>query len=216
MAEHAHSFQEPHERQSKLFELGLTEKIIVEIVERGLSARRSCTAFDPPSFPGYLQWAQMHRASRELLARHQWKPDDSHNFSRVVRFDDAVAITIATGDEFTGRQPKPGLRQPATKYPKGTETDLAIVINEQLRLWGDPASEAAKDTASRPVRQTWWLLNAIVSKHLRFELSCPEGQDERGHIVTWSDRIIFDPISLDGGDDDEPGTSTIDVPVERL
>jgi len=218
MAELAHSFAQPHERHSRLFELGLSEKVIIEIVGRGLAARRTCTAFDPPSFPGYLQWAQMHRASRELLARQQWKPDDSRNFSRVVRFDDAVAVTIATGDEYTGRKPEPGVPEPSTKYPKGTETDLAIVVNLQLSLWSDPANDLAETNVARPVRQTWWLLSAMVDGELRSELSCPEGQDERGHIVKWSERIIFDPIPLEQGrdDDDDPGASAIDVPVERL
>jgi hypothetical protein len=218
MAELAHSFEQPHERQSRLFELGLSEKVIIEIVGRGLAARRTCTAFDPPSFPGYLQWAQMHRASRELLARHQWKPDDSRNFSRVVRFDDAVAVTIATGDEYTGRKPEAGIPEPSTKYPKGTETDLAIVVNLQLSLWSEPANDVAETSAARPVRQTWWLLSAMVDGELRFELSCPKGQDERGHIVKWSERIVFEPIPLDQGrdDDDDSGASAIDVPVERL
>lgn len=213
----AHSFEQPHERRSRLFELGLTEKLIGDIVDRGLAARRTCTAFDPPSFPGYLRWAMMHRASRELLARHDWTPDDSHNFSRVVRPDGAVALTIATGDAYTGRKSEPGLPTPSTKYPKGTETDLAIVANVQLRLWDDPATAHGPVGSRRLARQTWWLLSAVVDGELRYELSCPEGQDDRGYIVRWSQRIVFDAISIDGGrDDDDPGTSQIEVPVERL
>lgn len=214
----AHSFEQPHERKSRLSELGLSEQTIIEIVHRGLAARRSCTAFDTPSFPGYLQWAQMHRASRELLAIQRWIPDDSRNFSRVVRPDGALAMTIATGDDYTGRKPEPGVPGPSTKYPKGTETDLAIVVNVQLSLWDDPTNNETRYEASRPVRQTWWLLSAMVDNELRFELSCPAGQDDRGYIVDWSERIIFEPISLESGDgdDDDPGASEIDVPVERL
>ena len=215
----AHCFEQPYERQSRLVELGLSEEVVVEIVERGLAARKTCTAFDPPSFPGYLQWAQMHRASRELLARHDWTPDDSRNFSRVVRGDGAVAVTVATGDEYTGRKPALGIGipEPSTRYPKGTETDLAIDVNVQLSLWGDLDTEALETDAPRPVRQTWWLLSAMVDGELRFELACPAGQDDRGYIVSWSERIIFEPIPLDAGrgDDDDPGTA-IDVPVERL
>lgn len=217
MASVAHSFEEPHERQSRLFALGLTPEIIREIVDRGLTARKTCTAFDTPSFPGYLQWAMMHRASREILARRDWSPDDSRNFSRVVRADGAVAMTVATGDEYTGRRPAPGLPEPSTKYPKGTETDLAIVANLQLRLWDDPETQETHNGSTRPARQTWWLLSAVVDGELRYELSCPEGQDDRGYIVSWSERIILDPIPVDGGGgDDDPGTSQIDVPVERL
>jgi hypothetical protein len=218
MSAHAHPFEQPHERRSRLFELGLTEELVGGIVERGLAARKTCTAFDTPSFPGYLQWAMMHRASRELLARHDWTPDDSRNFSRVVRSDGAVALTVATGDEYTGRKSELGLPEPSTKYPKGSETDLAIVANVQLSLWEDPAAELAQVKRSQPGRQTWWLLSAVVDGELRYELSCPNGQDDRGYVVSWSERIIFDPIPIDGGrdDDDDPGTSQIDVPVERL
>jgi hypothetical protein len=213
------SYEQPHRRAARLAELGLTEKIIVEIAERGLVARRTCTPFDPPSFPGTLQWATMHRASRELLQRLDWTRDDSHNFSRVVSPDGAVAITIATGDDFTGTAMGVGARVPSTKYPKGTETDLAIVVNKQLSFFDEPIEELETDTVARPVRQTWWLLTAVVGKELRFELSCPEAQDEKGYIVDWSERIIFDPIPLDQldlRDDDEPGPPAIEVPVERL
>jgi hypothetical protein len=219
MTAHAYAFEQPHERRSRLFELGLTEELVRGVVERGLAARRTCTAFDTPSFPGFLQWAMMHRASRELLARHEWTPDDSRNFSRVVRPDGAVALTVATGDEYTGRKSESGLPEPSTKYPKGSETDLAIVANVQLSLWEEPVSEEEVQLAPpQPTRQTWWLLCAVVDGELRYELSCPDGQDDRGYIVSWSERIIFEPIPVAGGDDDDddPGSSQIDVPVERL
>jgi hypothetical protein len=48
-------------------------------------------------------------------------------------------------------------------------------------------------------------------------------QDEHGRSVAWSDRIIFPPIELDAlstrrGDDeeDDDGSASIDVPVERI
>lgn len=222
MTDHAHAYEAYHEREPRLLRLGLDENLVVKVAERGLAARRTCTKFDTPSFPGYLQWNHMHRALRELLWHRDWAPDDDRNFSRVVRPDGAIALTVATGDELTGLKPKPGRRQPTTKYPKGTETDLAIEVNVQLGLFDDPP--VIEDVSSgpplpRPVRQTWWLLNALVDGELRFELSCPEAQDERGHIVKWSERIIFEPISLDGIDeDDDQGDDGdgIDVPIERL
>lgn len=221
MRDLAQAFEQPHDRQSRLLALGLSETTIVEIAQRGVIARRSATAFDPPSFPGTSQWAMMHRASRELLVPRRWEPDDSHNFSRVVRFDGAVALTVATGDQNTGRSSAPDVPQPSTKYAKGPETGLAVAVNEQLQLWNEGGT--TPEALSRPARQTWWLLNAVVGDELRFELSLPQGTDERGFINSWSERIIFAPLSLDaaselphGGDDDEPGAGAIDVPVERL
>lgn len=219
MADPAHSFEQPHERKARLFELGIDEQALATIAHRGLAARRACTPFDPPSYPGVHQWAQMHRAARELLAVRGWAPDDSRNFSRVVRSDGAVALTIATGDENTGLHSEPGVPQPTTKYPKGTETDLAITVNRQLRLWHEAGDLSIDVDTERPRRQTWWLLFAQVATELRFELSLPAGQDDRGHIHSWTERIIFEPISLESygnEDDDDPGPTPIDVPVERL
>lgn len=217
MSEAARAFEEPHQRLSRLLQLGLDETVIFTIASRGLVARRSCTAFDPPSYPGTHQWATMHRASRELLSTRGWQPDDSHNFSRVVRRDGAVAVTIATGDDYTGRAKADGVPEPTTKYAKGPETGLAIVVNEQLPLWSDGTTEPALPV--RPLRQTWWLLNAIIDQELRYELSCPLGMNDQGFIARWSERIIFAPIPLDALPnitDDDPGSPPIDVPVERL
>jgi hypothetical protein len=214
MAEPARNFEQPHERTSRLHALGLDEKTLLGAVQRGLAARQTCTAFDPPSFPGYLQWAQTHRALRELLAPQDWTPDDSRNFSRVVNPDRTVAVTVATGDEYTGIS---GQKEPRTKYPKGSETDLAIEVNvEQLTIWAEPSSVSAQP---RSRRSTWMLLVATTAHEVRSELSCPSGQDESGRVVAWSERIPLSPIEIDAlpmRDDDEDEPPAIDVPVERI
>lgn len=214
MAEPARSFQQPHDRTTRLHALGLDEERILEAVRRGLTARQTCTPFDPPSFPGYLQWAQTHRALRELLVGRGWTPDDSRNFSRVVSPDATVAITVATGDENTGTI---GLNEPHTKYPKGSQTDLAIEVNvEQLTIW---PTDVAPPAGRRSRQATWMLLVATTRHEVRSELSCPSGQDESGRVVAWSDRIPLPPIERDeiavrNGDDASP--PDIDVPVERI
>jgi len=216
MAEPARKFEQPHERTTRLHALGLEEKTLIEAIERGLAARQTCTSFDPPSFPGTFQWAQTHRALRELLVREQWSPDDSNNYSRVVSPDMAVAITVATGDEYTGIA---GAMEPRTKHPKGSQTDLAIEINlQQLTIW--PIPESGTSTEPRARQATWILLIATTVHEVRAELSCPSAQDQLGHVVAWSERIPLPPIEIDGipihrtDDDDEP--PAIDVPVERI
>ena len=217
MAEPARSFEQRHERTTRLHALGLDEKTLLEAVARGLAARQTCTSFDPPSFPGYLQWAQTHRALRELLVPHDWTPDDSRNFSRAVNPDRTVAITVATGDEYTGIT---GQNEPRTKYPKGSQTDLAIEVNvRQLTIW--PTTEAPVAGAQAQLQQaTWMLLIATTPHEVRAELSCPSGQDESGHVVAWSERIPLPPIEIDGlqirSDDDDESPPAIDVPVERI
>ncbi|MGO9319187.1 MAG: hypothetical protein ACLQBY_00010 [Solirubrobacteraceae bacterium] len=197
--------------------MGLEEKTLIEAIERGLAARQTCTSFHPPSFPGTFQWADTHRALRELLVREKWTPDDSHNYSRVVSPDKAVAVTVATGDEYTGIA---GAMEPRTKHPKGSQTDLAIEINVQ-QLTFLPIAEPGASTEPRARQATWILLIATTVHEVRAELSCPSGQDEMGHVVAWSERIPLpsieiDTIPINRGDDDDDEPPAIDVHVERI
>lgn len=219
MAEPARNFEQPHERTTQLYALGLDEPTVEAVVVRGFVARQTCTAFDPPSYPGTVQWAQTHRALRETLTPRDWTPDDSHNYSRVVSPDHKTAVTVATGDEHTG---KAGAVEPRTKYPKGSETKLAVEMNAQLTLW-PTASPVIADEVPRPRQATWMLLIATTEREVRYELSRPKGQDEQGRVVSWSERIIFPPIQIDSlptrndhHDDDDDGSAGIDVPVERI
>jgi hypothetical protein len=222
MAEPAHSFEQPHERVARLHELGLDEKTIETAVLRGFVARQTCTSFDPPSYPGTVQWAQTHRAMRELTAPLDWTPDDTRNFSRVVSPNRAVAATVATGDEHTGVR---GATEPRTKYPKGSETTLAVETNvhlEQLSLWPSPTART-QDTVEAKQQVLWMLLIATGEHEVRYELSRPKGQDEQGRVVSWSERIIFGPLDIDSiptknddGNEDDDGDEGLDVPVERI
>lgn len=219
MAEPARIFEDPHERTAGLHALGLRGEVVRDAVRRGLIARRACTPFDPPSYPGTVQWAQTHRAMRELHAEQEWMPSDANNFSRIVSPNNAIAVTVATGDEYTGRNGSP---EPKTRYPKGTQTRLAVQVNaQQLSLWQAPDAPVAVIPGAR--QALWVLLIATTEREVRFELSRPKGQDETGRVVSWSDRIIFEPIQIETvainerqNDEDDEGTTGIDVPVERI
>src|SRR5438132_10367074 len=102
MAQLARTFSEPDEVASRLAALGLSEELIRNAVDRGVAERRSCTRFDPPSYPGIVQWARTHRALRESLVPNGWEADDAGNFSTVVSPDQLNAITISTGNDRTG------------------------------------------------------------------------------------------------------------------
>jgi hypothetical protein len=211
MAESAHSFAQPHDRNSRLYALGLDEATIAKMVLHGLAARQACSPFSPPSYPGTTQWAETTIASRQFLAPKDWTPDDSNGFPRVASPDGKIAIVVATGDERTGI----ATEEPRTKYSKGPETSAAVAMNEQLALVAE---------APTPQRETWILLVTTNEYEMRYELSRPRGQDSKGRVVEWSDRIIFPAVEIyslparqddDGGDDDD-GLDGIDVPVERI
>jgi hypothetical protein len=218
MSHPAKNHQEPDDRSSRLFELGLEERTVEEAVLRGLSARRTCTPFHPPSFPGTTQWAETHAALRQLLAPAGWSPCDRRNYSRIISPNERIAITVATGDDHTGEI---GLFEPATRYPKGPATRNAVDINLQLSLLPvEPIAEA--DAAEEVISaQTWILLLATDDDELTYELSLPAGQDEEGRVISWSERIIFPSIEIaqipllqEDDEDDDPGD--IDVPIERI
>jgi hypothetical protein len=129
-------------------------------------------------------------------------------------------VTVATGDAFTGIH---GALEPRTRYPKGKQTKLAVEVNaQQLPLWPLPSEQPA---VLQGVGQALWVLLIATTEHeVRFELSRPKGQDEMGYVVSWSDRIIFEPVEIEAvateeghrDEDDDDGTSAIDVPVERI
>jgi hypothetical protein len=222
MAQPARNYQQPDERASRLFELGLEERTLEEAVIRGLSERQTCTPFHPPSYPGTTQWAETHAAIRQLLAPAGWTPCDRRNYSRVISPNERIALTVATGDLHTAEV---GLYEPATRYPKGPATRDAVETNQQLSLLPEMPSEDPDADEDATATQTWILLLATDEHDLSYELSLPAEQDSEGRVVSWAERIIFPAITIseipghdrDGEDDEDEGDSgDIDVPIERI
>lgn len=216
MAQPAQNFEQPHERNAKLFLLGLDEATIAAVVLYGLKARQGVSPLAPPAFSGTTQWAETIVGCRLTLVPKGWSHDDSHNFSRTVSPNGGVAIVVATGDERTGI----ATAEPATKHSKGSETEAAVERNAQIMI---PGLAVASSVAQC---ETWVLLLCTTDYEMRYELSRPQKQNADGRVTKWSDRIIFPPIDLDSlpgrddegrdDDDDDDGPEGIDVPVERI
>lgn len=216
MAEAAPEHSRRHEIDSRLHTLGVAESLLRDAVSRGLSGRRSCTAFHPPNFPGIVQWAETHRALREFLVPTGWQPDDSGGFSTVIRPDGEVAIAVMTGSDRTG---KSGLPHPVTKYTRGPLTHAAIEVNQlAMLLFGARAGQTVDEQETRARRVTWILLVSTRHDEVRMELSCPLAIDESGRISAWSERIILPSLDLESTlefvDDDDPDEPEIEVSVE--
>jgi hypothetical protein len=205
----------PEDDEDRLRQLGLTTEEVSKAVERGIVERMNCTLFDPPSYPGVVQWARTVRDLRETLVPNGWRADNTRNFSTVVSPNELVAIAVSTGDERTGREGDP---EPRTKYPKGTVFLAAVNRNVQLSLFGEMIIDA--DGAVLSKTRTWTLLmrTDAVTKEVRVELSLPAQIGDDGRVIAWSERIIFTPFSF--GDtlpgDDDPPIEGIDVPVEPI
>lgn len=215
MADHAFA-HEPHDVAASLYALGVTEEELREAVKKGLDARKRCTAFHPPSAPGYYQWAEIHVALRQTYVPLKWEASDDGGFSTVVRPDGAVAITVATGSDRTGQLGDP---QPTTKYPRGAMSQAAVKANQQVALDLVTGGSILPPDPDKSKSVTWWLLVCTRHDEVRMELSRPNGIDDDGRIYSWTKRIILSPLPIETApnvipDDDDDG-DPIDVPVER-
>lgn len=216
MAESAHNFEQPHDRDARLHALGLDHATVEEVVLYGLRARQGVSPLAPPPFPGTTQWAETIVGARLRLVPRDWTPDDSHNFSQIISPDGRIGIVVATGDEHTGI----ATAEPRTKHPKGAETEAAVEANAQLEI---PGLSLAVEEGQVITRETWVVLLHTNELEMRYELSRPKTQDALGRVTAWSDRIIFPSIDVeslpsrgDSDGDDDDGTTGIDVPVERI
>lgn len=187
---------EVDEVRSRLAELGLEETSIAEVVRRGYGVFISCTANDPPLFPGFAAWAQMVRALREYLLPQNWERCDENNYSLVINPEGTMAIAVATGDDATGRADA----IPTTKSSKGPSTVEAVTSN-QFQLSLDfpplPISSPAQSADADNKRMTWILLAHRAMSEVRCELSLPRSMGSDGRIDSWQERIILGAIPVD-------------------
>ena len=193
--------------RTRLAALGLTPELVHEALAAGELHRRRCTRNHPPSYAGYGAWAETVCRLGELKRPDNWVRRDPSNLSLIVSPDEAVALAVATGDERTGRE---GMPHPRTKYGKGPTVVSAVERNaEQLELFD---SGRQKRTTRPPL--TWFLLVRRSPGEIRCEVSLPNAVDEEGYIVSWSDRIILDPISVADSDEREPLEPTDEIDIE--
>lgn len=184
---------------SRLNELGLKVGLLQDAVRRGYVASASCTENHPPLVRGILGWGEVVCALREYLIPLNWSASDESNYSVVINPTGRIAIAVATGDEGTGN-PK---AFPSTKSLKGPNTAAAVTLNQQqltLDLFDNTARLRVAEPRPEPAegRKTYLLLVYRGENELRCELSLPDQITEEGRVNGWSERIILDPISLDG------------------
>lgn len=187
-------YSKPTDIQAVLAEMGLTEQILSDSARAGHEAAAGATRHHPKSYAGYIAWSETMKALRDFLAvnPHKWEIDDIKGQPLVVNPKGTIVLTVASGDEATGR---PGNTRPKTKSTKGPVTLNAVASN---RGWLFPElelDELVRINASKQ-RETWFLLICRDDKkqETRCELSCPILTDSRGRISDWSKRIILPSI----------------------
>ncbi|HEX8138693.1 MAG TPA: hypothetical protein VF544_14095 [Pyrinomonadaceae bacterium] len=200
------------ERTNALAELGLSEKIVREVILDGEAARNSCTANDAPCIPGIIAWGRSVRSLRDNLIPKGWEKNNEDNFPTVVSPNGKIAIAVATGDEGTGQEKA----NPKTKYPKGVAAEEAI--NRNLNsLFAEVRAAAQAEKDKRSNRQTWILLKHREKDTVFSELSLPASMTKDEQVKNWLTRIILEPIKTDPNVEvqDDSTAEPIDVPVRR-
>ena len=181
----------------RLAELGIKEEDLLQAAERGFTAWASCTANHPPAIPGLFAWGETICALRERLIPLGWERQDEQNWPLVVNRDGNIALSVATGNEDTGRKDK----DPVTASAKGPRTISAIVVNQNLPLFPEmlPSAESLKAKG----RATWLLLvyRDTDAREMRCELSRPIGMDSEDRVDGWAERIILSTRPFDGIED---------------
>ena len=181
----------------RLAELGIKEEDLLQAAERGFTAWASCTANHPPAIPGLFAWGETICALRERLIPLGWERQDEQNWPLGVNRDGNIALSVATGNEDTGRKDK----DPVTASAKGPRTISAIVVNQNLPLFPEmlPSAESLKAKG----RATWLLLvyRDTDAREMRCELSRPIGMDSEDRVDGWAERIILSTRPFDGIED---------------
>jgi len=211
-------YLDPIETNHRLADLGLTEPMLTESVDRGLAAWASCTANHPPQFAGISMWAEATCRVRELLIPEGWNRLNECNLPLTVNAAGTIAISVSSGDEFTGD----ATNEPCTKSSKGPRTRIAVADNEaQYKLFPDMAL-TPEDLKNLGARETWILLfhRNYENHEVRCELSRPINISAEGKVDGWAERIILKSRPF-GGDRLEihnaepPQTPDIKVNISR-
>ena len=185
---------EPVRVTLRLGELGLTDGLLRESLNKGLAAHRKCHEYHPTSYPGIVMWGESVRWLRDGLVRTgDWRCDDTFNLPTVMKIDGSMAIAVVRGDSNTGN---PDLT-PSTQYARGVSTQVRVEVNRVLPFDHLPP-QMFEDTPERSRISTYLLLHHVKGDQLRCELSRPVEINKKGYVEEFSERVILGSITLDG------------------
>ena len=198
----------------RLSSLGLKGDLLREAAHHGLQYAFACTRHDPPVLPGIIAWGKAIRYLRDHLVPLGWTPRNPRNYAMVVHPDGHVAISVAAGDDGTGKEDV----IPSTRSAKGPATREAVSSNQ---LSFAEIGESFPKPLPVAGLQTWLLLHFYDEEagEIRCELSLPAYVDSDGYVSQWLERIILDPVHLNGASlsdaEEEQEPESVDVKVER-
>lgn len=181
---------------------------------RGSELSGSLLPVHPRTYPGQVMWAETTAALRMqvLDLQQNWKIGRENNYETVYAPTHGVAIVIVGADNNTGVR---GFDHPRARRPRGPMTAKRVSKNRQLALeiQGMPISEDAADADLT----TWFFLLNAREGQLFSELSSPVDIGEDRRVITWSERILFEPLQIEGAVTPTlPDDGSDDPPVVRV
>jgi hypothetical protein len=210
-------YSAPDEVPTRLAELGVSQEILCEAVDRGQAAWASCTPNHPAQFPGIWAWAEAVNGLRERLIPEGWTRVNNENLPLTVDAAGRVCIAVSTGDENTGRPDT----SPCTRSSKGPRTKSAVTDNaRQYRLFEDIRLRP-QELEEINAKMTWILLfhRDTKAEEVRSELSRPIRMNLEGQVAGWAERIILgsSPFGRDRVEvpADVPQTPNVIVRINR-
>jgi hypothetical protein len=205
----------PEDVGNRLFQLGLTEEVLIRAVSRGHLERAECTPNHPSMFPGLVAWGWTVAALRDSLVPAGWSRSEEGNWPVTISPNRRMAIAVATGDENTGNPDA----VPMTKSSKGPNTAQAVAVNMmQASLFDDLVLPDQVGDDEKEERLTWLLLVSTQGTRVRSELSLPVTCN--GKVDGWKERIILRDVDTDPTAGANPAPilpdlPDIDIPLQR-
>ena len=106
---------DPDAVQAALARLDLEEEILLTAARASYLAKANATANHPPMHAPFVAWSEAVRALRDGLVVRGWQRNNDKNWPRTIHPSGTIALTVATGNESTGR----AADSPSTKAAKG-------------------------------------------------------------------------------------------------
>ena len=184
----------PIEVINRLTDLGLKREDLIEVIERMVSARNSCTANHPPGSAGWMAWSEGTCRLRDVFLPLGWEKCEDYHISSVWDRKQ-MQIAVSNTDDGTGLEN----RQPQQRSKKGAGTDRIVasnqsvfpeILEESMNVIQLP--QAAGATAY------WYLCVYAEGEVVRAELSCPS-LCGNGFFTAFHERIILIGEDSDGG-----------------
>lgn len=179
---------------NQLFDLALAD--VKGVAESSYRAFVGVSSLHPKGFNGTSAWADGSAHLRSVMIAKGWYAEDPNNQPRVVSRDKKLAITVSSGNEYTGIEG----RLPETRNIKGSQTASSVTFNSrQGILFPVELPEDQMVVPMRPNEQALWMFLYYIdfdNAELRYELSLPTAMAENGKVIGWSQRIIFPPLSF--------------------